>query len=214
MNGPASLIEEQASEPQPPRQLIEFLIAHDASSLAHSDATLLQHLIGTWRLLAGWGMDVACCNAGLFHSVYGTEVFRQTAIALDERNAVAHTIGPEAEYLAYVFGMMERASFFDAWPDGQERIELRNRLDASALAIDTAQYAALAHILLANFIEQMAIYSPALRQAMIERFLRVAPHLNAAAQEALATSAQSAGVGLDVRVGVAALGIATISPAP
>lgn len=57
-----------------------FLRHHGADAMGHSHQTLLAHLCGTYALLHAWGQPAHVCDAGLFHSVYGTEVYRQVAL--------------------------------------------------------------------------------------------------------------------------------------
>ena len=40
-----------------------------------SHVPFLAHLVGTARVLRSWGSRPALCDAGLFHSAYGTEYF-------------------------------------------------------------------------------------------------------------------------------------------
>jgi hypothetical protein len=53
----------------------------------------------------------ALCDAGLFHSIYGTEGFAGYALPWTERPAVRALVGPRAERLAWLFCAMDRASF-------------------------------------------------------------------------------------------------------
>jgi hypothetical protein len=52
---------------------IQFREAAGIGRMKHSERGLLQHLLGTHALLGDWGARTALCDAGLFHSVYGTE---------------------------------------------------------------------------------------------------------------------------------------------
>lgn len=49
-----------------------------------SHVPFLSHLAGTRRLLAEWGERPELCDAGLFHSAYGTEYFQPDHL-VDER---------------------------------------------------------------------------------------------------------------------------------
>lgn len=85
---------------------IEFLQKIGTDKIRHGDRTLHDHLVGTWRLLKNHGEREAVRLAGLFHSIYGTNVFMTCTLRADnqdDRDMVAHTIGHEAEALAYMF---------------------------------------------------------------------------------------------------------------
>ncbi len=71
-----------------------------------SHVPFLSHLIGTRRLLVQWGCRPALCDAGLFHSVYGTEYFEPEHPA--RRDEVQALIGAEAERLAWLWCNIER----------------------------------------------------------------------------------------------------------
>ena len=44
--------------------------------MPHLDAkTLLEHVVKVMRILEDAGVGAAVCRAGLFHSVYGSELF-------------------------------------------------------------------------------------------------------------------------------------------
>ena len=73
---------------------------------------MLEHLKGTYQLLASWKERSEVMNAGHFHSVYGTEVFKQQLAASEERTAISKLIGSESEQLTYYFSIMDRKSLW------------------------------------------------------------------------------------------------------
>ena len=85
-----------------------------AAALGHSRRSFLEHLLCTWRILADWRMPVAVCRAGFMHSAYSTSFYPHALFSLDERDAVTHMIGREAEELAFRFCTMDRRGFWDA----------------------------------------------------------------------------------------------------
>jgi hypothetical protein len=111
-----------------------FLIdqAH-ADAIRHSGRTLFEHLCGTHDLLREWGNDKPVCNAGLFHSIYGTKHFRTQAWPLTDRDTIRELIGPHAEMLAHAFCTLDRPrAFFEANFDGD------NELVSALREIETA----------------------------------------------------------------------------
>jgi 2OG-Fe(II) oxygenase superfamily len=77
-----------------------------AEHCQHSGRSLLQHLTGTYQLLHQMGARGDVCNAGLFHSIYGTARF--AANVSMTRADVRACIGESAERLAWLFCMLER----------------------------------------------------------------------------------------------------------
>lgn len=71
-----------------------------------SHVPFLSHLLGTRRLLVRWDERPALCDAGLFHSAYGTEYFQPEAPAT--RDEVRALIGDEAEAIAHAWCTIRR----------------------------------------------------------------------------------------------------------
>ena len=136
----------------PPSAALAFLEQVGAATRRHlAGRTLLDHLRSTYELLAGWQAPEEIALAGLFHSIYGTEVFDHPSLPPDRqsRQAVCAVIGETAERLSYLFCAMERQAFVEnpATPI------LANRFDGSSLVVQPADLAALCEILFANEID-------------------------------------------------------------
>ena len=94
----------------------QFLLGPaSAGKTRHSGRMLYDHLAGTHALLEAWGNDEDICNAGLFHSIYGTRRFRHQSWPLTDRTTIATLIGEEAELLAYLFCISDRPKAFLHW---------------------------------------------------------------------------------------------------
>ena len=81
----------------------KFLIEVGTKNQRHGQRTLYDHLVGTWKLLKEWGYSREICNAGLFHSIYGTQVYLPSTIPIEDRKVVQNLIGKTAENLVYLF---------------------------------------------------------------------------------------------------------------
>jgi hypothetical protein len=144
--------------------LCDWLATHGAAEQAHSGRVLLTHLRGTWGLLQAAGLDEAVCVGGLFHSVYGTNVFKPVTVAHSERAAVRALIGERAELLAWLFGHLQRPRVLVHASTKQGLTALidgvRTRL---GIEIDAAVVADLQAIECANLLEQGVLWKvPAL----------------------------------------------------
>lgn len=131
---------------------VSFLRSMQADGLPHSERGLLDHLIGTRQLLIEWGARDPVCDAGLFHSVYGTEHYEPKALPLSMRADVRQLIGDEAESLAWLFCMMRRDTF-DQNLDGNRELSVQHRLTAEWIPLTTAQYHDLVTMTFANTLE-------------------------------------------------------------
>ena len=81
----------------------QFLLGAGADKIRHSGRSLYEHLVGTHNLLEAWGNSKPVCDAGLFHSIYGTKHFRHKTWPLTDRATIRELIGSQAEKLAYWF---------------------------------------------------------------------------------------------------------------
>ena len=87
----------------------QFLLSLDAHRTRHSGRTLFVHLKGVHDLLRDWGNDQDVCNAGLFHSIYGTDTFQHKS--LEDRGKLKDMIGDHAEFLVHCFSRLDRPLF-------------------------------------------------------------------------------------------------------
>jgi len=90
----------------------DFLLGCGAADIRHSGRSLYDHLCGTRALLALWGNSDTICDAGLFHSIYGTNKFRKRCWPLADRGTIAGLIGVLAEDLVYRFATADRPRAF------------------------------------------------------------------------------------------------------
>jgi hypothetical protein len=112
---------------------IDFLESIGCGETEHSGRTLLEHLIGTYKILDEGFAPLHVCDAGLFHSVYGTSYFKPKTISLDNRDIVKDIIGEEAENLVFMFCVISPPRFENimSLQDGQLRDELLMIEDAN-----------------------------------------------------------------------------------
>ncbi|HKS27639.1 MAG TPA: hypothetical protein VJS44_07460 [Pyrinomonadaceae bacterium] len=151
---------------------LNFLRACGAGTLRHSGGTLIAHLLGTRTLLQAWQARPALYEAGLFHSVYGTESFGDGVVALELRPAVREVIGEEAEELVFLFGIKKSRAFYTMargviagleLKDGRHarareaatsELQIEHRLTGERLAISRQQLGDLINLSIANTLEQ------------------------------------------------------------
>ena len=86
----------------------DFLDQLGTKNIEHSNRSLKDHLLGTCVLLRRWGNPEEVCIAGLFHSIYGTELFSPQAVSRSKRGQIQSVIGRKSEQLAYLFGVADR----------------------------------------------------------------------------------------------------------
>jgi len=131
---------------------LRFLRKANTEGMPHSDRGLLDHLLGTRQLLVEWEARPALCDAGLFHSVYGTEYFELQAVPLTMRNEVQQLIGDEAESLAWLFCMIRREALYEN-PGREGDFRVQHRLTDEWLPLTKIQFQDLFTLALANSLE-------------------------------------------------------------
>ena len=165
------------------KDAIAFLINHGAHTSGHSGRGLLDHLQGTRALLVKWGAEDTTCDAGLFHSVYGTESYRHVTLPLDLRRSVAALIGTEAETLAYVFGAKTKESFM-ANADRDDSFTIHDRFAQIDIPLAPEQFRALSEVFVANTVEQAPQIDEKRILSVQQRYDWVCAHVSATAQAA------------------------------
>ncbi len=170
--------------PLPRASLLGFLRRRGAADSAHSGRALLDHLVGTWRLLKEWGCEEQVCLAGLFHSVYGTSIYRHRSVSAHERGAVRALIGARAEELAFVFGVIARPNAWSgALTHGKATL---HGVDDALLTLEPRMLDDLLELEIANLVEQgdgEAIFDTLIAGGVLER-----EGVHSSAREALATA--------------------------
>ena len=138
------------------RPMIEFLRSLGTEDVPHSgEKGFLAHLVAVFRDLEAWGCNQDVCRAGLFHSIYGTELFRRWSLPLDRRGEVAALIGERAERLAFVNCMMDRSSF-EALLESDGPYTIRNRESGEPIELSRQDYDDLVQLRLCDWLEQVA----------------------------------------------------------
>jgi len=131
---------------------VTFLRGLGADKIPHGRRTLFDHLIGTEAIVRRWGASKDVCKAALFHSVYGTEFFKNAPLTVRNRRKIRKHLGPQAEHLVFVFCTMQRASVYEAVSRGKTFHVLN--LKGKRVNVSRAELCGLLMILWANAMEQ------------------------------------------------------------
>ena len=130
---------------------LEYLKELHTGAVAHERGSLFDHLIGTYNYLASWGCEEHICSAGLFHSIYGTNIFRHATITHAKRQQIKDLLGEKAEDLVYLFSCINRPlGLITAIYDGY----LLDATQKSRILITREKLGELIEIEAANLMEQ------------------------------------------------------------
>jgi hypothetical protein len=137
--------------------LRETLLQLGTDEVNHFGRPLTEHLVETGRWLEKWGNSSTLSLAAAFHSIYGTEEFRQKTVPLTRRSDVRALIGEEAERLVYLFCLADRRSFFEQENSGPFVAYLPAL--GKSVEIDMHTYRSLIEVEAANIVDQ-ALHQP------------------------------------------------------
>jgi len=92
-------------------QLHNFLKENIPEALVHTgEESFDEHLKGVQSVLRSWNAETDVSDAGLFHSLYGTQGFQGYKLPFKRRADIRKMIGPRAERLVWIFCVVDRAS--------------------------------------------------------------------------------------------------------
>jgi len=160
------------------KQLTNFLTSIGVDDVPPTKKSYLAHLIGVYRYLEEQGCGEDVCRAGMFHSIYGTELFQGFTLPLERRHDVRALIGERAERLAYLNCAMDRASF-DRALDQKAPFRIVDRLTGQEVELSLNDFDDLCRVHLYDWLEQaprsdMREYRRAAYRRMAERLGKTA----------------------------------------
>ncbi len=136
------------------KQLTDFFRAVGADEVAHSDKTFLAHAIGVYNDLKDWGCDEELARVGIFHSVYGTELFQGFTLPLDRRDDVRALVGERTEALSYLNCAMDR-THFDAQITEQGPYTILDRFTGKEIDVSDQDFEDLCTVHMCDWLEQV-----------------------------------------------------------
>lgn len=159
---PATVVEEWR---EADAALWEYVEQSVPDVLVHTgSAAFDEHLKGVQAVLRYWGAPTYLTNAGLFHSIYGTEGFQGFALPLSERQAIQGLIGPLSEKICFWFCMIDRSTLdrtvFD-WdgkiqdPAKKFQLQARPELGRFDIVMSKDEWLDFIELTLADWLEQV-----------------------------------------------------------
>jgi hypothetical protein len=137
------------------KQLTDFLVGLGVDQIGHTNKSYLAHLIGVYRNMESCGCNEELCRAGMFHSIYGTEVFQGFTLPLERRPEVRALIGERAERLAYLNCALHRPSFDRAVEQTEGPYRIVDRLTGEEVKLSAGDFDDLCRVHLYDWLEQV-----------------------------------------------------------
>ena len=138
------------------KQLTDYLVSLGTEAVEHSNKSYLAHLIGVYRDMQAAGCTEELCRAGMFHSIYGTELFRRFSLALERRAEVRALIGERAERLAYLNCVMDRATLDESVERGSAPHRVVDRVTGEEVLLSADDFDDLCRVHLYDWLEQVS----------------------------------------------------------
>ena len=89
--------------------IVGLLRSAGAAGLRHAGGrVLLDHLVGTYRIMRCWGQPIWLQHAALIHSVYGSDAYPEEPFRLSRRGELVAVAESQVERLAYLFCVTPR----------------------------------------------------------------------------------------------------------
>jgi hypothetical protein len=137
------------------KRLTDYLLTQGVEQVGHTGKSYLAHLIGVYKLLQTQGCTEEICRAGMFHSIYGTELFQGFKLPLERRGEIRNLIGERAERLAYLNCAMDRTTFDRAVTQMGNHYTFSDRLSGAEVSLPREDFDDLCRIHLYDWLEQV-----------------------------------------------------------
>tara|TARA_B110000977_G_scaffold168569_1_gene217874 strand:+ start:9756 stop:10646 length:891 start_codon:yes stop_codon:yes gene_type:complete len=116
------------------------------------------HLVGVRRVMQAWCPEKSHLHdAGLFHSIYGSEGFQGFCLPYEKRDELRAMIGEKAEQLVYIFCVVDRLSVdndLDSEP-GNHVFKARPELGGFEITVDDDTWFDFVTLTLGDWLEQV-----------------------------------------------------------
>ena len=137
------------------KELTEFFQCVGADEVKHTNKGYLAHAIGVYNDLKEWGWDEELANTGLFHSIYGTQLFQGFTLPLEYRAEVRALIGERAEFLSWLNCAIDRAFFDQQVLRPQGPYQVLDRFSGKLVDLSDEDFNALCFLHLCDWLEQV-----------------------------------------------------------
>jgi hypothetical protein len=137
------------------KRLTTFLKDLGIDGVGHTNKTYLAHVVSLYRYLKEHGASEEVAQAGLFHSIYGTEIFQGFKLPVERRDDIRALIGERAERLAYLNCAMDRATFDRVVGQAGGPYRFVDRLTREAVELSQRDFDDVCRIHLYDWLEQV-----------------------------------------------------------
>lgn len=133
-------------------KLSRFLVKHNALNYNHMIGSLHDHLVRTYQLLENGNLPEHVCFAAGLHSVFGTTIYRNQLLKLEDKDLIINEFGEKTFVLVSYFSRINRPKTLETYVDNN--IEFN---DGSFIKLDDDIILNLKYIECANLEDQKSL---------------------------------------------------------
>lgn len=137
------------------KDLTSYLQEVGATEVKHSDKGYLAHAIGVYNDLKEWGWDEEMSRIGIFHSIYGTELFQGFTLPLERRGEVRNLLGERAEHICWMNCAIARRHFDKEILKTEGPFQIHDRFTDEIVDVTDDDFNALCEMHLIDWLEQV-----------------------------------------------------------
>lgn len=138
------------------REMVQFLTNLGTESIGHSgDKKYLAHLVSVFNDVRSWGGSQYLARSGMFHSIYGTQLFQGFTLPVERRDELKALIGEDAEWIAFLNCFVHREPFDQAILDGSTDYVVHNRETGESYQLTEQNWKDLIFLHLCDWLEQI-----------------------------------------------------------
>ncbi|MFP6766255.1 MAG: hypothetical protein VB858_21665 [Planctomycetaceae bacterium] len=137
------------------KELTDYLLEVGAGDVTHTEKGYLSHAISVYNDLRKWGWDEELARTGIFHSIYGTELFQRFTLPLERRDEVQRLIGERAEWLCWLNCAMDRPHFDREILKTEGGRQILDRFSGKLVGVSSDDFDALCFLHLCDWLEQV-----------------------------------------------------------
>mgnify|MGYP003135779776 FL=1 len=112
---------------------INYLLSLGAQNIPHGDKNFFNHCVNVYNILNNSKFEEYVCLAGMFHSIYGNDIFTESKKLNVSRDDIKNIIGEKAESLVFKFNDLPRDKLLQEQDQDIQNILIANQLDNKPL---------------------------------------------------------------------------------
>ena len=136
-------------------EITAYFHAVGATDVKHSSKGYLAHAMGVYRDLKRWGCDEGLAQVGIFHSIYGTELFQGFTLPLEQRGEVRKLVGDRPERIAWMNCAINRFQFDQEAKKSTGPYQIRDRFSSTMMDVDSNDFHDLCVVHMCDWLEQV-----------------------------------------------------------